>query len=56
MGAHDHTVATEFSVDVLAYLTGLGLKNISSGTFKSSQPAPTNGKEFKYNGANWVKF
>ena len=55
MNAHDHDQSTQFSVDVTAYLTGMGLKNIRPGKFLSNQPAPAQGKEFRWDGSRWVK-
>lgn len=55
MGAHDHDQASQFTVDVTAYLTTSGCRNIVPGTFRSSQPEPKDGKSFNWNGKKWIK-
>lgn len=57
MGAHDHDSSVKFSVDVKAYLQDKGLKNVVGGPFLSNQPAPADGKEFKWDekSKHWVK-
>ncbi|CAL2084864.1 conserved protein of unknown function [Tenacibaculum sp. 190524A02b] len=52
---HDHDRAVQFTVDVTAYLQGQGCQNIQPGPFRSHQPRPNEGKEFRWNGNNWVK-
>ncbi len=55
MGSRDHDVSNQFSVDLTKYLTAKGSKNILAGNFRSNQPVPANGKEFNWNGTNWIK-
>lgn len=54
---HDHDKANQFTVDVTAYLQGQGCNNIVPGPFRSAQPQPNPGKEFRWNAATntWVK-
>lgn len=56
--AHNHSVASQFTVDVKQYLVSKGCKNIVPGPFLSSQPKPSgSGKEFRWDAKKkkWVK-
>lgn len=55
---HDHERAVQFTIDVADYLKGQGCTNIVAGKFRSNQPEPDNGKEFRWNDGKWkyVKF
>ncbi|MFD0991831.1 hypothetical protein [Tenacibaculum geojense] len=55
MNNHNHDESNQFSKDIIAYLTAQGAKNIRPGNFRSHQSIPRNGKEFNWNGNNWVK-
>lgn len=52
---HDHHKANQFTIDVTAYLQNNGATNIVPGPFRSHQPEPADGKEFRWNGTNWVR-
>ncbi|CAL2056253.1 hypothetical protein [Tenacibaculum sp. 190524A05c] len=52
---HNHQQANQFTIDVTAYLQAQGCTHIHAGPFRSNQPEPANGKEFRWNGANWVR-
>jgi len=52
---HNHDKAVQFTVDITAYLQAQGCQNVVAGAFLSNQPEPAAGKEFRWNGANWVK-
>lgn len=52
---HNHNQANQFTIDVTNYLQGQGCQNIHAGVFRSHQPRPAQGKEFAWNGKNWVR-
>ena len=56
--AHNHSVASQFTVDVKQYLTNQGCKNITAGQFLSNQSKPSGGgKEFRWDNKvkKWVR-
>lgn len=54
---HNHEKAVKFTTDVTIYLKDQGCKNIIAGPFRSHQPKPAEGKEFKWNEKTktWVR-
>lgn len=52
---HDHNRAVQFTLDVTAWLVNQNCQNIQPGVFRSSQPKPAAGKEFRWDGNHWIK-
>ncbi|MCY4779316.1 hypothetical protein ORI89_06620 [Sphingobacterium sp. UT-1RO-CII-1] len=52
---HNHDKAVQFTHDVTNYLVSQGCVKVVAGIFQSKQPRPKAGKEFRWNGNNWIR-